>query len=56
MTLFGAHVQKQSFLVIGVAAAVFALLALFFGRTYAGKALTRARPTRTRRAPWASTR
>ncbi|NVI90230.1 branched-chain amino acid ABC transporter permease [Actinomadura sp. BRA 177] len=40
VTLFGAHVQKQSFLVIGVAAAVFALLALFFGRTYAGKALS----------------
>ncbi|MEU8345529.1 branched-chain amino acid ABC transporter permease [Spirillospora sp. NPDC048832] len=39
-TVFGAHVQKQSFLVIGVAAAVFALLALFFGRTYTGKALS----------------
>ncbi|MBE1535909.1 branched-chain amino acid ABC transporter permease [Actinomadura algeriensis] len=38
--VFGAHVQKQSFLVIGVAAAVFALLGLFFGRTYTGKALT----------------
>ncbi|NKZ07990.1 branched-chain amino acid ABC transporter permease [Actinomadura latina] len=40
VTLFGAHVQQQSFLVIGVAAAVFVLLALFFGRTYAGKALS----------------
>ncbi|QKW35957.1 branched-chain amino acid ABC transporter permease [Actinomadura sp. NAK00032] len=39
-TVFGAHVQRQSFLVIGVAAAVFALLALFFGRTYTGKALS----------------
>ncbi|MEV4673806.1 MULTISPECIES: branched-chain amino acid ABC transporter permease [Actinomadura] len=40
VTVFGAHVQQQSFLVIGVAAAVFALLALFFGRTYPGKALS----------------
>lgn len=40
VVLFGAHVQKQSFLVIAVAAAVFALLGLFFGRTYTGKALT----------------
>ncbi|MFB4311468.1 branched-chain amino acid ABC transporter permease [Actinomadura sp. GTD37] len=39
-TVFGAHVQKQSFLVIAVTAVVFALLALFFGRTYAGKALS----------------
>ncbi|MFD0689340.1 branched-chain amino acid ABC transporter permease [Actinomadura fibrosa] len=40
VTLAGAHIQKQSFLVIGVTAAVFALLALFFGRTYLGKALS----------------
>lgn len=40
VTLFGAHVQKQSFLVIAVTAAVFGLLAVFFGRTYAGKALS----------------
>jgi branched-chain amino acid transport system permease protein len=36
----GAHVQTQSFLVIGVTVVVFALLTLFFTRTYPGKALT----------------
>ncbi|MDN3357514.1 branched-chain amino acid ABC transporter permease [Actinomadura sp. DC4] len=40
VTIAGARIQKQSFLVIVVAAAVFVLLALFFGRTYLGKALT----------------
>ncbi|MDG4858660.1 branched-chain amino acid ABC transporter permease [Streptomyces sp. T-3] len=35
-----AYVQKQSFLVIAVTAAVFALLGLFFTRTYLGKAFT----------------
>ncbi|MCF6472318.1 branched-chain amino acid ABC transporter permease [Nonomuraea sp. MG754425] len=40
VTLAGARVQTQHLLVIGVAAATFALLALFFGRTYLGKALT----------------
>ncbi|MBA9007014.1 MULTISPECIES: branched-chain amino acid ABC transporter permease [Thermomonospora] len=36
----GAFVQKQSFLVIGVTAAVFAALLAFFTRTYLGKALS----------------
>ncbi|TNY36008.1 branched-chain amino acid ABC transporter permease [Thermomonospora catenispora] len=36
----GAYVQKQSFLVIGVTAAVFAALLAFFTRTYLGKALS----------------
>jgi branched-chain amino acid transport system permease protein len=40
VTIAGARVQRQSFLVIVVAAVVFALLALFFGRTYLGKALS----------------
>ncbi|MBB5778731.1 branched-chain amino acid ABC transporter permease [Nonomuraea jabiensis] len=40
VTLAGARVQTQHLLVIGVTAAAFALLALFFGRTYLGKALT----------------
>jgi branched-chain amino acid transport system permease protein len=38
--LAGAVVQKQSFLVIGVTAVVFALLLAFFTRTYLGKALS----------------
>lgn len=36
----GAYVQKQSFLVIGVTAVVFAALLAFFTRTYLGKALS----------------
>ncbi|MFI7125150.1 branched-chain amino acid ABC transporter permease [Nonomuraea sp. NPDC050153] len=40
VTLAGARIQTQHLLVIGVTAAAFALLALFFGRTYLGKALT----------------
>ncbi|GAA2205495.1 branched-chain amino acid ABC transporter permease [Nonomuraea monospora] len=40
VTLLGAHIQTQYLLVIGVAAATFVLLALFFGRAYLGKALT----------------
>jgi branched-chain amino acid transport system permease protein len=40
VTLAGARIQTQHLLVIGVAAATFVLLALFFGRTYLGKALT----------------
>ncbi|SEG61987.1 amino acid/amide ABC transporter membrane protein 1, HAAT family [Thermomonospora echinospora] len=36
----GAFVQKQSFLVIGVTAVVFAALWLFFNRSYPGKALS----------------
>jgi len=40
VTIAGARIQRQSFLVIVVAAVVFALLALFFGRTYLGKALS----------------
>ncbi|PZG13251.1 branched-chain amino acid ABC transporter permease [Nonomuraea aridisoli] len=40
VTLAGARVQTQHLLVIGVTAATFVLLALFFGRTYLGKALT----------------
>ncbi|MEO3868523.1 branched-chain amino acid ABC transporter permease [Nonomuraea sp. B12E4] len=36
----GARIQTQHLLVIGVTAATFVLLALFFGRTYLGKALT----------------
>lgn len=40
VTIAGARMQRQSFLVIVVAAVVFVLLALFFGRTYLGKALS----------------
>jgi branched-chain amino acid transport system permease protein len=40
VTIAGAHIRRQSFVVIVVAAVVFALLALFFGRTYTGKALS----------------
>ncbi|MEV0235266.1 branched-chain amino acid ABC transporter permease [Nonomuraea sp. NPDC050786] len=40
LTVAGARIQTQYLLVIGVTAATFALLALFFGRTYLGKALT----------------
>ncbi|MFG1710272.1 branched-chain amino acid ABC transporter permease [Nonomuraea sp. M3C6] len=40
VTLAGARIQTQHLLVIGVTAATFVLLALFFGRTYLGKALT----------------
>jgi branched-chain amino acid transport system permease protein len=40
VTIAGARIQRQSFLVIVVAAVVFTLLALFFGRTYLGKALS----------------
>ncbi|MFF5262227.1 branched-chain amino acid ABC transporter permease [Actinomadura viridis] len=39
-TLAGATVQKQYLLVIGATAVTFTALALFFGRTYAGKGLT----------------
>ncbi|MEV4564350.1 branched-chain amino acid ABC transporter permease [Nonomuraea sp. NPDC049419] len=38
--ILGARIQTQYLLVIGVTAATFVLLALFFGRTYLGKALT----------------
>jgi branched-chain amino acid transport system permease protein len=40
VTIAGAHVQRQSFLVIAITAVVFVLLAVFFGRTYLGKALS----------------
>jgi branched-chain amino acid transport system permease protein len=40
VTIAGAHLQRQQFLVVVVTAVVFALLALFFGRTYLGKALS----------------
>ncbi|MFG1943825.1 branched-chain amino acid ABC transporter permease [Nonomuraea sp. NPDC048826] len=40
VTIAGARIQTQHLLVIAVTAATFALLALFFGRTYLGKALT----------------
>ncbi|MGN9841215.1 branched-chain amino acid ABC transporter permease [Nonomuraea sp. H19] len=40
VTVVGARIQTQHLLVIGVTAATFVLLALFFGRTYLGKALT----------------
>ncbi|MFI0480703.1 branched-chain amino acid ABC transporter permease [Actinomadura sp. 9N215] len=40
VTVLGAHVQRQSFLVIAATAVVFALLGLFFTRTYTGKALS----------------
>jgi branched-chain amino acid transport system permease protein len=40
VTVAGARIQTQHLLVIGVTAAAFLLLALFFGRTYLGKALT----------------
>ncbi|MFJ8113897.1 branched-chain amino acid ABC transporter permease [Streptomyces sp. NPDC096132] len=36
----GAHVQWQRFVIIGVTVVSYAVLALFFGRTYVGKALT----------------
>jgi branched-chain amino acid transport system permease protein len=39
-TLAGVTVQKQYLLIIAVTAVTFAALALFFGRTYAGKGLT----------------
>ncbi|MEU9343503.1 branched-chain amino acid ABC transporter permease [Streptomyces sp. NPDC048278] len=39
-TLLGAHVDRQLFVIIGVAVVSYALLGLFFGRTYVGKALT----------------
>ncbi|MFD2354390.1 hypothetical protein ACFSTC_41560 [Nonomuraea ferruginea] len=40
VTIAGARIQTQHLLVIAVTAATFVLLALFFGRTYLGKALT----------------
>ncbi|MFI7451489.1 branched-chain amino acid ABC transporter permease [Nonomuraea sp. NPDC049714] len=40
VTIAGARIQTQHLLVIGVTAATFVLIALFFGRTYLGKALT----------------
>ena len=40
VTVAGARIQTQHLLVIAVTAATFVLLALFFGRTYLGKALT----------------
>ncbi|GAA3533024.1 branched-chain amino acid ABC transporter permease [Nonomuraea rosea] len=40
VTVAGARIQTQHLLVIGVTVAAFLLLALFFGRTYLGKALT----------------
>ena len=40
VTIAGARIQTQHLLVICVTAATFVLLALFFGRTYLGKALT----------------
>ena len=40
VTIAGARIQTQHLLVIAVTAAAFVLLALFFGRTYLGKALT----------------
>jgi branched-chain amino acid transport system permease protein len=39
-TLAGVSVQKQYLLIIAVTAVTFTALALFFGRTYAGKGLT----------------
>jgi branched-chain amino acid transport system permease protein len=36
----GAHIQKQYFLVLAVAAVTFTALSLFFAKTYLGKALT----------------
>ncbi|WP_327102619.1 branched-chain amino acid ABC transporter permease [Nonomuraea glycinis] len=40
VTIAGARIQTQHLLVICVTAATFVLIALFFGRTYLGKALT----------------
>lgn len=40
VTIAGAHIQRQYFLVVVVAAVTFAALVLFFGRTYVGKGLT----------------
>ncbi|MFD9133280.1 branched-chain amino acid ABC transporter permease [Streptomyces bottropensis] len=40
VTVFGARIQTHYLLIIGVTAAVFAALAVLFGRTYAGKALS----------------
>jgi len=39
-TVFGAEVERQRLLVVAVTLAAFAVLALFFSRTYLGKALT----------------
>lgn len=40
VTIAGARVQSQYFLIMGATAITFAALALFFSRTYLGKALT----------------
>jgi branched-chain amino acid transport system permease protein len=40
VTVAGARIQTQHLLVVAVTAATFVLLAVFFGRTYLGKALT----------------